>query len=316
MKAHSIHTVLLGHSGKTTVFIRTVCAVLLLACLGACSIYKGDVPQGNIVSSEQLSGLKVGMSRAQVQQTLGSPLLQDVFNAQRWDYVYRSLKGTGQLEQRVLTVFFDDKGFVTRWTGQEAPDQPLLSQYNRPVQASSNEPNTPAAPLSADLVALAKPGAVLPVAANNIGIQTPVNTAVSAPSAPVTNAAASTTVKPSAPASASSQMISNRVETWRQAWVAKNTKAYAEHYIDGYKGDAGSAVAWVAQRQRVFDAAGEIKVALSDVQVLQTSDSEARVTFTQQYQSSRLKETGEKNLFFQRVGAQWKIVAERFVKAG
>ena len=91
--------------------------------LGACSIYKAPVTQGNIVTTEQVSLLKIGMTRQQVQQTLGSPLLQDVFNSNRWDYIYRVSKSNGLLEQRSMTVTFDGDGKLLNWSGQVAPNQ-------------------------------------------------------------------------------------------------------------------------------------------------------------------------------------------------
>ena len=51
-------------------------------------VYKIDIVQGNFVSREQAAALKPGMSRAQVRDILGTPLLTSVFHADRWDYVF------------------------------------------------------------------------------------------------------------------------------------------------------------------------------------------------------------------------------------
>ncbi|NDG91043.1 MAG: outer membrane protein assembly factor BamE, partial [Burkholderiaceae bacterium] len=50
--------------------------------------YVPDVVQGNFISSEQYSNLKVGMTREQVRQIMGTPLLASYFHANRWDYVF------------------------------------------------------------------------------------------------------------------------------------------------------------------------------------------------------------------------------------
>ncbi|WP_341649734.1 outer membrane protein assembly factor BamE [Thauera humireducens] len=52
--------------------------------------------------------LKRGMTRDQVRFVLGSPLVVDLFRKDRWDYVYRYLPGSGQAEQRVISVYFVD----------------------------------------------------------------------------------------------------------------------------------------------------------------------------------------------------------------
>jgi outer membrane protein assembly factor BamE len=70
--------------------------------------YKMDIQQGNFVSQEMVSQLKPGMSKEQVRLTLGTPLLTDIFHADRWDYVYWREDEAGKREQRKLAVFFDD----------------------------------------------------------------------------------------------------------------------------------------------------------------------------------------------------------------
>ncbi len=68
--------------------------------------YRIDILQGNVVTSEQAQALQPGMSRQQVRDLLGSPLLTSVFHADRWDYVF-TFKRQGQVPQRrKLTVFF------------------------------------------------------------------------------------------------------------------------------------------------------------------------------------------------------------------
>ena len=68
--------------------------------------YKVDVVQGNFVSREQVEALQPGMSRQQVREILGTPLVTSLFHADRWEYVF-TLKRPGEDAQtRKLTVFF------------------------------------------------------------------------------------------------------------------------------------------------------------------------------------------------------------------
>ncbi len=68
--------------------------------------YKIDVLQGNVVTSEQAQALSPGMSRLQVRDMLGSPLLTSVFHADRWDYVFTFKRQGQEPQRRKLTVFF------------------------------------------------------------------------------------------------------------------------------------------------------------------------------------------------------------------
>ncbi len=89
-----------------------VAAALSLAGCGSFTkwldAYTIDIQQGNYVSQEMVSQLKPGMSKDQVRFVLGTPLLTDIFHADRWDYVYYHRPPGGKTEQRKLAVFFKD----------------------------------------------------------------------------------------------------------------------------------------------------------------------------------------------------------------
>ena len=71
--------------------------------------YKMEIQQGNFVTQEMLSRIKHGMTRDQVRFVLGTPLVTDMFHADRWDYVYaREPVGGGRMEQRRFALFFED----------------------------------------------------------------------------------------------------------------------------------------------------------------------------------------------------------------
>jgi outer membrane protein assembly factor BamE len=84
--------------------------------------YKVEVVQGNFISREQVEALKPGMSRQQVRDILGTPLVSSVFRQDRWDYVF-TLKRQGVPQQsRKLTVFFKGEG-MERVEGDEMPSE-------------------------------------------------------------------------------------------------------------------------------------------------------------------------------------------------
>ncbi|WML91665.1 outer membrane protein assembly factor BamE [Thiothrix lacustris] len=95
----------------------TLGAVLLL---GGCSSYKMEIQQGNYISREELAMVKPGMSAAQVQQTLGTPLLMDDFHKNRWDYVFYLKAPDGSVQRSSVTVFFQN-GVVQNIRNDAAP---------------------------------------------------------------------------------------------------------------------------------------------------------------------------------------------------
>jgi outer membrane protein assembly factor BamE len=84
--------------------------------------YKIEIVQGNFVSKEQVELLRPGMSRAQVRDLLGTPLLQSVFHADRWDYVFTMKRQGTEPQARQLTVFFKDD-LLERSQGDEMPSE-------------------------------------------------------------------------------------------------------------------------------------------------------------------------------------------------
>ena len=81
--------------------------------------YRITVVQGNFVSQEKAAQLQVGMTREQVRALLGTPLLADMFHADRWDYLFYFKRGsTSIVQQRDLVVTFAGDR-VASWTGAD-----------------------------------------------------------------------------------------------------------------------------------------------------------------------------------------------------
>ena len=69
--------------------------------------YRINVQQGNALTQEMVAKLKPGMTRSQVRFVLGTPVVQDAFHANRWDYVYMFTEGHKETRSRRLTVIFE-----------------------------------------------------------------------------------------------------------------------------------------------------------------------------------------------------------------
>jgi outer membrane protein assembly factor BamE len=82
--------------------------------------YKIDVIQGNFISKEQVELLKAGMSRAQVKDLLGTPLVTSLFHTDRWDYVF-SLKRQGIEPQSFKYAVFFKGDQLARFEGDTLP---------------------------------------------------------------------------------------------------------------------------------------------------------------------------------------------------
>jgi outer membrane protein assembly factor BamE len=102
--------------------IRATAVLLGLLMLAGCGnvssfrfpgVYRLDIPQGNIITQEMVDQLRPGLTKRQVNFILGTPLIRDTFDQDRWDYVYSYQPGGGERVQERLVVFFEDGALVS-----------------------------------------------------------------------------------------------------------------------------------------------------------------------------------------------------------
>lgn len=107
-------------------FLRiSILALLGSTCLGltACSIcsfppriYRIDVRQGNLINPDAVQKLRVGMTKLEVQDLMGTPALTHFLNKDRWDYYYYLKPGNGDpIVETQFTVFFKNDR-VINWS--------------------------------------------------------------------------------------------------------------------------------------------------------------------------------------------------------
>jgi outer membrane protein assembly factor BamE len=115
------------------------------------SPYRPDIQQGNFVSQEMLNQLKVGQTRDQVRFLLGTPMLTDVFHADRWDFPFYLARGNGELTTSRVTVFFKDD-VVERFEGGNLPtEREYIARIAGPAKNVAKEAK------KADAAAAARP---------------------------------------------------------------------------------------------------------------------------------------------------------------
>lgn len=96
-----------------------VLALLFLPTLSACGafsfpgVYRINIEQGNIVTQDMIDQLQPGMSRRQVRFIMGTPLVEDTFNADRWDYPYEIKRGDTMIRKAQVTVRFEGDALST-----------------------------------------------------------------------------------------------------------------------------------------------------------------------------------------------------------
>ena len=88
-------------------FFVSLTALLFLSLSAGC-VYQAPLSQGNLLDAEDLDQIETGMTRSQVRFLLGTPMIDDPFNRDRWDYVYYLRVGREKATfKRWVSVFFD-----------------------------------------------------------------------------------------------------------------------------------------------------------------------------------------------------------------
>ncbi len=79
---------------------------VLAMLLSACQSYLVTVEQGNCFSQKQVAALKVGMTKGEVRNILGEPVLTSLFDQNCWNYPYALIDSNGIQSKRSLTLWF------------------------------------------------------------------------------------------------------------------------------------------------------------------------------------------------------------------
>lgn len=107
--------------------------------LGAITPYRVEVVQGNVVTQEMAQAVQPGMTRAQVRDILGSPLLTDVFHDNRWDYIFTIRRQGAEPQQRRVTAWFEGE----RLTRLDAPSLPSEREFVDSIDTFKRPRGTP-----------------------------------------------------------------------------------------------------------------------------------------------------------------------------
>ena len=87
-------------------------SITLSGCGIIPGVYKIDVQQGNVVTQDMVDQLRPGMTQRQVRFIMGTPLIQDTFHPERWDYLYSLKSGRSDRVQERISLNFDDNQLV------------------------------------------------------------------------------------------------------------------------------------------------------------------------------------------------------------
>ena len=112
---------------------------VFVATSGCAIIYEQDIQQGNVLNDEMLNNLEQGMSKTEVQYHIGTPLIEDPFHANRWDYYYTFHAGGENIrDHRIITLLFNDQDRLSDITGSAQTQDQLAKEVTLPDDGNLN----------------------------------------------------------------------------------------------------------------------------------------------------------------------------------
>lgn len=120
-----------------------LCGIIsLIVLLSGCwaKPHRIGVWQGNIIQQTALDSVTVGMTREQVDYLLGTPVVRQPFDKQRWDYLYLYQPGEGEPTRRLVSIYFEGEK-VARIEGDlKAPGAEKPTEEEEALDLTKNLP--------------------------------------------------------------------------------------------------------------------------------------------------------------------------------
>ncbi len=90
-------------------FIRYLTFIVVTVVLTGCSLYRCDLQQGNYITQVELDKLLPEQDKTEVQQIMGSTVVNPMFSQEQWNYSYGFIDGKHRSEPikfKTITLYF------------------------------------------------------------------------------------------------------------------------------------------------------------------------------------------------------------------
>lgn len=260
-------------------------SVLLASCSGhsipLISPYKMDIHQGNLLTPAMRESIKLGMSKQQVRYALGTPLVNDAYHDNRWDYVYRLEHGGKIVDKQRLTLYFAGDNLAGIDDGSTVVGN--ISALASSESKGAQEMTKPLVPAIFELAAKPAETSVPVAAQSKVGTESLTN-------------------------------VQKTLYAWAESWSDKDVGRYLAFYAAGFKADGMNRAEWEGLRTARIKQPKVIKVGLEDIKVDVLDANHATATFTQTYRSDRYHDVTRKIMPMEKIGDIWLIVSEQVAK--
>ncbi len=343
------------------IFIKILTALLLSISISACQLLPEDtqlksyrvlVQQGNVIQESKVDELKINMTKEQVIFLLGEPVLNNIFNKNRWDYVYYRKREPEETKLNMISIFFKDE-IVISMKRIIKNDDGLFEiadkfNYDEPEFIEDNETTSLKQEVFENITlegtidknikieGFQEDESNEKIVENKEISKTDENLKIEgfqedeSNEKIVENKEISKTdenlkkenteiLKKSKETKRKNdnEILSEIINNWAQAWQKKDLEKYFSFYIDGYTSEYfNDHLLWKKDRTERISSKNEIQIQISKLSLeFEISENElAFAIFTQKYISNNYSDEVVKQLSLKKINKKWKIISEEVIK--
>ena len=89
------------------ILLLTAITLAIVGCSRSLWLYQVNIEQGNVITQERVNQLHSGMSKHEVEDVMGEPVLAEIFSRNRWNYVYTQQRNGRKVQKKKVTLLFN-----------------------------------------------------------------------------------------------------------------------------------------------------------------------------------------------------------------
>lgn len=305
--------------------------------------YRVLVQQGNVIDESKVDSLKINMTKEQVKFLLGEPVINNIFNKNRWDYVYYRKREPEETKLNMISIFFKDE-IVVSMKRISKNDSGLfeITKVNKDLPEFTNENITAAIEDSIfDEIALqsedkkkkdeknenlksddfvekennegdeAVEKIKTEIAKDNIKESNETKKIEDVSTKNISNNNYEEIVRKS-----DYEIVESVIQEWKKSWENKDTEKYFSYYLDDYTSEYfNDHNLWKEDRLNRIQKNSNINIKISNLEIVFNIDADetSYVSFKQEYKSKSYSDTVVKRIILIKKNNKWKIISEKIL---
>ena len=303
-------------------------ALLLLITITGCNLLQENtqlrsfrvlVEQGNLIEENKVDALEISMTKDQVIFLLGEPIVNNIFNKERWDYVYYRKREPEETQLKMVSIFFENNIIISMKKISKNNDGLFeINKDNEEKPKFTDETEIIAEKIFEDVEIegikiqnneLSESNKELEFNENEeieyikekeekIALKEKITEA---------NTKKSLTEKQKSDEDIIGEILSN----WAKSWEDRNLNEFYAFYIKGYSSRYfNDHEMWKADREKRIKNKSKIEINIANIKINIMSDIKASIIFTQNYSSNNYADTVIKKMMLEKINNEWKIISE------